>query len=547
MMIMSLYTRAQQLDQMGEEKPLKVNGGINAQTVFYGVDGIEARRDPFFWVVNANLTLNFLGVSAPFSATFSSQESQFSQPFNQYGLSPKYKSVTAHLGYRSLNYSSLTLSGLQFLGAGVEWEPEDIPVYASAVYGRFAKAVDPAELAQSGEAGMAAFERWGYGAKVGFRPKFGEINLIMFRAKDDPTSITPPGNTDELNPEANLILGIEGNAKITKTTTLIYEYAHSIYTEDLYLGETKLDDFTYADNLGNLIPANASTTESNAFQLKVNQNFKKFSINAGYKRLDPNYRSMGTPFLNNDVEDITGGAALPLLKGKINLSANAGFQRDNLDESKKDRMTRLIFGGNASIRATSWWNISAAYSNFNSNTYKVRMLDLDSLDFFQVTRSLNVSQNFSFGKGNLRSTIFNTASVQRVEDSQENNSQVFNVVGGYMGNLADLKINFGVNGNYFRNEIDTIINEGFGPTITAGKRFLKNNALNVNISFTMITNRFNGERNNETQNAGIRSSYRLGEHHNFGMQLNLVRRTTYSVNTNQFTEYRATINYGFTF
>ena len=121
---------------------VKISGGLGLAGAFYNAFGAPAQRDPFYWQISGNLDITIGQISLPFSATFNQQERSFTQPFNQYGVSPKYKWITAHLGYRSLSFSEYSLSGNQFLGAGLELSPEKSIVKGKIVYGRFAKAVD---------------------------------------------------------------------------------------------------------------------------------------------------------------------------------------------------------------------------------------------------------------------------------------------------------------------------------------------------------------------------------------------------------------------
>ena len=55
------------------------------------------------------------------------------------------------------------------------------------------------------------------------------------------------------------------------------------------------------------------------------------TIGAGYERIDPNYKTLGAYFFNNDLENITVNASQTIFDNKLNLSVNAGLQQDNLD------------------------------------------------------------------------------------------------------------------------------------------------------------------------------------------------------------------------
>src|SRR5437773_1800751 len=130
---------AQDLGNLGEQKPFSLDGSITLSGTKYSVSGAPARRPPTSWTIVGTPTLSFYGISLPFNFILSDQESDFRQPFDQIGVSPNYKWATLHLGYNSLNYSKYTLAGITFLGVGVDLDPE--PLRLSVMYGRFQRAV----------------------------------------------------------------------------------------------------------------------------------------------------------------------------------------------------------------------------------------------------------------------------------------------------------------------------------------------------------------------------------------------------------------------
>ena len=133
---------AQDLGKIDYKKPVVVTGGFSATQTLYAAEGIKARRDPYYWMLSANLNINLFGVlSIPLSGQLTQQNKSYTQPFNQYGLSPSYKNWTAHLGYRSLQYSSYSLGGNQWYGAGLEYAGKKIPITVSAFWGRLQRAV----------------------------------------------------------------------------------------------------------------------------------------------------------------------------------------------------------------------------------------------------------------------------------------------------------------------------------------------------------------------------------------------------------------------
>src|SRR5690606_7240282 len=111
---------AQNLEGIGRGNAFGLSGGINANNVFYHANGIEERRDPNNYFLSGNLNISIYDWSVPLSFAYSDQHSSFQQPFNQYGLSPTYKWITLHGGYRSMSFSDYTVNGHLFLGGGFD-------------------------------------------------------------------------------------------------------------------------------------------------------------------------------------------------------------------------------------------------------------------------------------------------------------------------------------------------------------------------------------------------------------------------------------------
>ena len=115
---------AQNLDQVGQAKPLQLSGGFSANQIFYATHGSEARRDPYTYFLSGDLNLSLYGWSAPVSFTYSNQQASFQQPFNRYSIHPTYKWVTLHGGYTAMSFSPYTLNGHTFLGVGPTYHPK---------------------------------------------------------------------------------------------------------------------------------------------------------------------------------------------------------------------------------------------------------------------------------------------------------------------------------------------------------------------------------------------------------------------------------------
>ena len=110
-LIVSNSLLSQDFSNMEKKDLVKLSGALSLNSTFYLG---SAERPPFFWQMSGNLNIVTPLFTIPISLTlsqqqkfsfndfFDSQSKAAAQPFNQFGMSPKYKSVTSHIGYRSL-------------------------------------------------------------------------------------------------------------------------------------------------------------------------------------------------------------------------------------------------------------------------------------------------------------------------------------------------------------------------------------------------------------------------------------------------------------
>lgn len=228
---------AQDLESIGQEKPLRISGGVSASQIFYAASGAEARRDPYSYFLSGNLNFDLYGWSVPLSFSFSNQNLSYQQPFNQYGLHPTYKWITGHLGYASMNFSPYTLSGHLFKGVGVELSPEGEFSF-SAMYGRLQKAVEADSSPENVSAQQPAFKRMGYGFKINYKNSGDYVDLILFRAKDEVNSLAYIPAREAIMPAENLVMSIGAGKMFFDRLLLSAELAGSAFSRDVRSAES---------------------------------------------------------------------------------------------------------------------------------------------------------------------------------------------------------------------------------------------------------------------------------------------------------------------
>lgn len=392
-----ISAHGQDLNNLRDQKSVMIQGGIDTRLVFYKANGIPARYLPFNYLITGSPVLSLYGVQVPLYFSFSRQQNSFTQPFNQFGLSPQYKWITVHAGYRNLNYSPFTLAGHTFLGAGVDLRPGKWRV--GAMYGRFNKAT-VLDTLQGVYIENFSYKRSGYSAKVGYGTDENYFDIITLQARDDVSSalVAQRGLLDSLRitPASNWVNGYQTRLAFLDGK-LIFESdgAFSLYTADTRLGP--VEDTVIQEKIktfDRFTAINYSSELYGAFQASVMYKLKFISMKLQYRYVEAGYKSMGAYFLNNDLENWTINPSFIAGKGKVRFNGSLGFQRDNLQDLKRATSKRVIGAANMAADFDEHWGLDLSYTNF-SNTQRASAIRFaDSLRVAQSTQNLSVSPRF---------------------------------------------------------------------------------------------------------------------------------------------------------
>lgn len=142
------------------------------------------------------------------------------------------------------------------------------------------------------------------------------------------------------------------------------EYANSSITESFPAGGNGK-----ANNLSSFfLNKNSTTSIYDTFKGQLTYPAGKAPLGLGYERIDPNYRTLGGYYFNNDLENITVNATQNILKDKVSLALNLGLQKNNLDKQKQSQMKYVVSYVTANFRSNEKLNLNVNYSNFQSYT-----------------------------------------------------------------------------------------------------------------------------------------------------------------------------------
>jgi hypothetical protein len=465
--------------------------------------------------------VSVLDVSLPFTFNYSNNQVAYTQPFNIQSFNPTYKWIRGYAGITSMQFSQYTLAGHIFAGGGIELTPKNFKF--AAMYGRLKKAVE-FDAENNSDANMS-YKRMGYGAMAGYDKNGHGIKLICFSAKDEATSLTfIPVNTN-VTPMENTVVSVGGHTTFYKKIKLEAEYALSGLTRNI----TSPADVNSPpkNRLPGIFKPNGTSQFFGAFKSSLGYNIKSFGINLNYERIDPEYKTLGAYYFNNDLENITLAPMLGLFKGKLNLTMNTGLQRNNLDNSKLATTKRWVGSFNVNFIPNTHWNILASYSNFSTFTKQRPQVDpfykntLDTLNFYQLSQSSTLSAGYNFGKTKTKQNILLTANYMVTGQNQgaitdpglfgttslvKLPSRIVN--GNLSHNISVIKtktsVSFGVNINY--TQLINAENFYVGPSINVGQSFAKN-AMRVSIGTSYNQMLTNSIKTNEVYNHRLTFSF----------------------------------------
>jgi hypothetical protein len=536
------WAKSQDLSQIAKQKPFAINGTVGLGLGTYNVSGIPARQRDFSYIFNGAPTLTVYGISFPFSIVVSDQQRSYTQPFNQYGISPTYKWATFHAGWQSLEFSPFTLAGHNFLGGGIELNPGRLRF--GFIYGRFNKAIEedlnqPLALAQ-----QAAYKRTGYSTKLGWGTERNHVDVIFLNAKDDVNSLSATPASTELSPAENMVLGISSKFSFLKHFVFDMDVSGSIYTRNL-LSDTvenlKLDKIGF---IKDLITLNASTQLLTAAQTSIGYNATNYNVRFRYRRVDPDYKSMGAYYFETDVQNYTVEGMLRLMKGQLQLGGSFGVQNDNILHDKSVRSNRKIGAANVSFNNPDY-GIDLRYTNFGITQDRGLNPIIDMFRVARTNHNLSAMLRYNINNESITHGFVLVGNLQSLVDLNEltrpnskSNSKMANL--SYQFGLPKKSFSANANLSYTVAEVTFGKTIFYGPTLGVSQAVDKGNlGLNASVSYQL-------QRNNNIDagnifNVNFNSSYRLGKRNAASLTINYLKSNSKDVTLPSFNELRSNL------
>jgi hypothetical protein len=507
---------AQQLDNIQNEKPFSFHGSINNNLILAHSSGSTEQTQPFSYILSGNFNASIYGLSLPFSFTLSDQQRNYCQPFNQFGLSPSYKWITLHAGYRNVRFSDFTLGGHTFTGVGIELNPGKFRF--GFISGRFNRSTYTNDFNPTIDS-LPEYKRKGLALKLGVGGKKTFVDLIILRIQDDTASFKgDPGDFPNRTPEQNLVTGLNSKIAFSKYLTFEGEGAISIYTTNMYAAKYDSSESSLVNKFSDIILINQSTLWFTAFRTSLFYKKKDFSTKLEFRRIDPGYKSLGAYYFNSDIRNITVSPAFALWKRKMMVRGSLGLQRDNLRNTKKVTSLRTIGSLAITINPSQVFGVDAQYNNFSTNQKAGRSPVTDTSKVYQATQTLSITPRLTFIGSKQSQMIMLMLNRTRLNDNNpvtqnltENTSTVANL--NYILSLFVSRISLSAGLTYLGMKSTQFENTARGITAGVSRMFAKQ-TLSVNWSNSLLFTKYLDEKG-KVFTTSIGMNYQLKKQHQF--------------------------------
>ncbi|MEI6184774.1 MAG: hypothetical protein WCP65_04540 [Bacteroidota bacterium] len=543
---------AQDIAKMVKEKPLKITGTIGAGLNFYNSNAQYGAQDPFSWQMNGSINAKVYGFDIPLSFSITQFNNNYSVPFSQFGIAPKYKWLKLYAGYNSMNMSPLIFSGQTFLGGGIELTPGKFRF--SFFSGTLNKSIQPDTILTHNV--QPQYLRTAYGLKLGYGSERRFFDIILFHAKDDSSSISVKTFNRSVRPMENVVGGTSFKFVLFKDKIIFTgDLAASLNTNDQ---ASKAIDSIISPGLSKLFNNFLNLRYSSVFGISGQGSMmlmlKNFTTSINYKRIDPDFKSLGTPFIGSDMEAYTINATTSFFKHTVNVNGLYSSTTNNLNHNLLSTTMSHNTVININSRLSRRLNLNTVFSDINlyqgDGTAKVK----DSVRLNQDYYTISISPSFNFpGKATMQTIGFNCNYMK--SDDRNPGTRNFSAMENLSTNLnytfiiPKKKLNLFTNCTYNHAQNNVSLNETVGLGGGCSKQYTIGTAsLNAQANINGFMNYANGKSLGNTFSSGINIGYSLQKHQSLSFFMNY--QSSAFNNNNQISSTSTTmggINYSYNF
>lgn len=408
-----------------------ITGGVSLFSSIYSTSRSDVTASPFNYGVSLSTTFKFREFSYPFTFSYSANKVNITHPFLRIGLAPSYKWVKIYLGNQSLNYNRYVFGGLNAFGAGFEIKPKWF--YLSAFYGRMANKIFVDSTSVNYKSVQPRYDTKGIAAKIGIKSNKISLLFSYFSGSDDEKSLKYINPLFRLKPRKNKAIGAELYFRLSQRISINSMAGVSIYTRDTKAGN--IDTLLLASHVDPLpswskVLESTPNTSSQLFYGYDNSLLYSddiFGLVLRYKKVMPEFKTLGISFNANDVIQYSFEPSLKLWGGKVTTELVFGIQHNNLLSKSSVETSNKIIDASVSIVPNEKLFINASFSNYGIKTYSSSTFADDSISIRNVSSNIAIMAMYMLAKDRnvtktLNVNINRQMTTEQYEFSQYNNS-----------------------------------------------------------------------------------------------------------------------------
>lgn len=467
---------------------IRMSGSVGSSADVYRAFGNTARlpSEVYRAVARVNVVI-FDQIDMPFELYLNSGQIGYLQPFNQFGVTPRFGQwLQLFAGWYSTRISDYTFGDLRILGGGFELTPGNFRLAFHYGFTRLARNPDPA-FAFWGE-----YQRRIIIGKLGFEtPEGGFFTLQAMTSQDDAASIRRDSLTP--TPQANAVVSVAAGGGIFDGAVRVRsEVAVGLFTNNLRAG---LDSALVA-NIPSILQGIAPTNATSNIDAAARVNLAiapstTWGITLDGQWIGPGFVTLGYAQLLNDVLDLTASPYVRILDGKLSFRATIGRRSNNL------RQTRIATIERWTVNTGANWQLSDAVGldiQFGQYTMQSNHAN-DTLRADNVTQTVTFTPTWRLNLGGTEHFLSASVTYQRTRDN--------NIISGRYGNnsllsatlsySAQLPSKLGLSSSLSYNRTETPLQNISFATLTESltypfaERFTARGTLGFNLSSTTRT------------------------------------------------------------
>ncbi len=361
---------------------------------YLSVDGYTSSSQDSSWkprmpplsargIFKANISL-YDKVDIPFEIYAATSGLGFQQPFNQFGMSPRFGWLTVHAGYFSTKYSELSFGDVRMLGGGFEANPGKFRIAALYGIARQARSKDTTVGFLGEYKRILTAVKLGYGDESEYFVHFNAIKAV-----DDSSTLfadsTSPLATENLAATLNFGLPFSGFISMNG------EVGVSAFSNDIHSPELTGDKvpkipsflFTprYSSQLDGAAKLSILITPSSFWNIRLNSQW-----------IGPGYVSLGYVQLQNDILETTIAPSVRLFESKLLLRGSFGMRYNNLRNTRLSSTRRIIGSFLSSAQILDNLGLDIQYSNYGLRSTHVN----DTMRVQNIFQMLSISPRWNF-------------------------------------------------------------------------------------------------------------------------------------------------------